>query len=89
MKTRQEIESAIQQLGGLSNLGNLSEKQLIKMYHLHMRLLYSNDAEDPQKFLEYVEWCVRKLERINGAYNRVAGKEVDLWFQYKNKKSRI
>lgn len=89
MKTRQEIESAIQQLGGLSNLENLSRKQLIVMYHLHMQLLYSNDAEDPQKFLNFVEWCVRKLEKINGAYNRVAGKEVDLWLQYRNKKSRI
>ncbi len=89
MKTRQEIESAIQQLGGLSNLGNLSRKQLIEMYHLHMQLLYSNDAEDPQKFFEYVERCMCKLEEINRVYNCVAGKEVDLWLRYRNKKSRI
>ena len=83
MTTKEMLEKDIQKLGGLSNLGNLSRKQLIEMYHLHMQLLYLNDAEDPQKFLEYVEWCVRKLEKINGAYNRVAGKEVDLWLQYR------
>lgn len=83
MTTKNIVESAIQQLGGLSNLRNLSEQQLIEMYHLHWQLLDLNDAEDPQKFLEYVEWCVPKLELINGAYNRLVGREVDLWSQFR------
>ncbi len=83
MKTKKEIENAIQKLGGISNLKNLSGKQLIEMYHLYMQLLYSNDAEDPDKFLNYVYWCVNKLEQINQAYNHVRGKNVDLWIQYR------
>lgn len=83
MTTKEMLEKDIQKLGGLSNLENLSEKQLIEMYHLHWQLLDLNDAEDPDDFLEYVEWCVPKLNLINRAYNRVVGYEVDLWKQFR------